>query len=70
MLKSCKSDRAILIPVFYSVAPSEVRCMANGLRAEAHERKWQCNPKTIQRWKDDLSHSAGISGLELEACNG
>jgi GTPase SAR1 family protein len=73
MWKTCNSDRAIIIPVFYRVKPSEVRWPAKGPYGEAllsHKMKGRFNSQTIQDWKDALFHAAGISGFELEACNG
>lgn len=68
-LKTCESDRDILIPVFYRVKPFEVRSMAKGPYAEArlsHEKKNRFNPS----WASALCDAANISGYELEECNG
>nr|ABR17826.1 unknown [Picea sitchensis] len=71
MLKSGKT----IIPVFYDVKPADLR--AGGKYAEELAKKGTCGGKrkrydsdTIEEWRNALSHVAGISGFELEKCNG
>jgi len=75
-----------IIPVFYYVKPAELRWTRgkDGGYAKAleelekkttsdpqtGEEKLRYDSSTIENWKNALSNVAGISGFELEACNG
>ena len=71
MLKSQKP----IIPVFYGVAPSEVRWTQRGKIGkyaqdlQKHEDKQRYNLNIIENWRKALSEVADISGFELENCN-
>eukprot|EP00253_Pinus_taeda_P028406 PITA_28406 len=75
-----------VIPVFYKVKPEELRWTRGkeggyakaleGLEKkmstdpQTGEEKLRYDPSLIQNWRNALSKAAGISGFELEACNG
>jgi len=77
---------ATTIPVFYNVRPAELRWTRgkDGLYAQAlnklekkkaydpqtNEEKARYDSTTIESWRNALSSVAGISGFELESCNG
>ena len=69
-------SKAIILPVFYKVKPSEVRWTGkdnHGAYARAlrnHEEKQRYDLKTIQTWRKALHHVANISGFELQESNG
>eukprot|EP00253_Pinus_taeda_P015240 PITA_15240 len=79
-------SKSPIIPVFYHVKPAELRWTRGkeggyGKALEKLEKKTTFDPETsevklrydsgtIKNWKNALSHVAGISGFELEACNG
>eukprot|EP00253_Pinus_taeda_P024809 PITA_24809 len=74
-------SKAVIIPVFYGVKPDTLRWTqgkgdyADALRVLEKKRKRdQVTPRhdstTIESWREALSNVAGISGFELEACNG
>eukprot|EP00253_Pinus_taeda_P003101 PITA_03101 len=72
-----------IVPVFYHVKPDELRWTRGGYaRAlEGLAKKTSTDPQTgeeklrydssvIENWRNALFKAAGISGFELEACNG
>jgi len=72
-----------IIPVFYHVKPAELRWAQGGYARALREleKKKASDPQTreeklrydssmIENWRDALLKVAGISGFELEACNG
>lgn len=72
-----------IIPVFYHVKPEELRWTRGGYGRALEElgKKTSTDPQTgeeklrhdsnvIENWRNALFKAAGISGFELEACNG
>eukprot|EP00253_Pinus_taeda_P011327 PITA_11327 len=74
-----------VVPVFYKVKPEELRwTRGKGGYAKAleelekktstdpqtGEEKLRYDPSLIENWRNALFEAAGISGFELEACNG
>jgi hypothetical protein len=72
-----------IIPVFYHVKPAELRWAQGGYARALREleKKKASDPQTreeklrydssmIENWRDALFKVAGISGFELETCNG
>jgi hypothetical protein len=56
-----------VLPVFYDVDPSEVRYQ-KGSYGEAflkHEQRFQRDSETLQRWREDLTQVANLSGWDL-----
>nr|XP_023906331.1 toll/interleukin-1 receptor-like protein [Quercus suber] len=59
-------DRGILtvLPIFYHVEPTDVRHQKNTF-AEAfakHEKRFEENPKMVQKWRVALTNAADLSG--------
>jgi hypothetical protein len=68
-------SRAVILPVFYNVRPSELRRTKDkdGMYAPAfrsHEKKNLYNSARIEEWRKALSHVSAITGFDLNACNG
>ncbi|GAU40525.1 hypothetical protein TSUD_92970 [Trifolium subterraneum] len=56
-----------VLPVFYDVDPSEVRYQ-KGSYGEAflkHEQRFQRDSEMLQRWREDLTQVANLSGWDL-----
>jgi hypothetical protein len=67
-------SRSSIIPVFYNVRPSELRCTegGDGVYAQAldeHTKKGRYCVDAIEKWRNALSQAAMISGYEFEAFN-
>uniref|UniRef100_A0A7N2LEV3 ADP-ribosyl cyclase/cyclic ADP-ribose hydrolase n=1 Tax=Quercus lobata TaxID=97700 RepID=A0A7N2LEV3_QUELO len=63
-------DRGILrvLPIFYHVEPADVRDQKNTF-AEAfakHEKRFEENPKKVQKWRAALTNVANLSGERLK----
>ena len=63
-------DRGILIvlPIFYHVEPTDMRHQKNTF-AEAfakHEKRFEENPKKVQKWRAALTNVANLSGERLK----
>lgn len=67
---------APIIPVYYGVRPCDLRSTrteksmyARALQdlesKKTHEDKLQHDPATVEKWRNDLSRAADISGFEL-----
>ncbi|XP_056168983.1 disease resistance protein L6-like [Syzygium oleosum] len=69
MVECQKTGRQKIIPIFYDVAPSEVRHQTEGYAQAflAHENKKRHDEKTIQGWKDALSAVGAINGWDLHS---
>ncbi|XP_056174260.1 disease resistance protein RPV1-like [Syzygium oleosum] len=69
MVECQKTGRQKIIPIFYDVAPSEVRHQTEGYAKAflAHENKKRHDEKTIQGWKDALSAVGAINGWDLHS---
>lgn len=67
-------SRSTILPIFYKVEPSEVRCRDQtgvyGKALREHEEKGRYDSHTIVKWKEALKHVASISGFELKNYNG
>ena len=74
-------SKAPIVPVFYDVKPHEVRWTWYAQHIQRLEKKRKYDPQTqeeklrhdsatVENWRRALSLVAGISGFELDACNG
>ncbi|GLJ10587.1 hypothetical protein SUGI_0131180 [Cryptomeria japonica] len=64
--------KALFIPVFCDVKPSDLRHPNNGVYAPAfaeHEDKRRFNKKKLRQWKAALRFSSNISGYEFSTAN-
>ena len=64
--------RALFIPIFCDVKPSDVRFPDNGVYSAAfakHEEKGRVGKEKIDQWKAALHSSSLISGYEFTASN-
>ncbi|GLJ52631.1 hypothetical protein SUGI_1120180 [Cryptomeria japonica] len=65
--------KALFIPVFYDVKPSELRYLDKGCYAAAfaeHNKKKRFSKDKIDKWKAALESSADKSGYEFSTSNG
>ncbi|XP_056164708.1 disease resistance protein RUN1-like [Syzygium oleosum] len=69
MVECQKTGRQKIIPIFYDVAPSEVRHQTESYAKAflAHENKKRHDEKTIKGWKDALSAVGAINGWDLHS---
>ncbi|XP_056172852.1 disease resistance protein RPV1-like isoform X2 [Syzygium oleosum] len=69
MVECQKTRRQKIIPIFYDVAPSEVRHQTEGYAKAflAHENKKRHDEKTIEGWKDALRAVGAINGWDLHS---
>ncbi|XP_056172864.1 disease resistance protein L6-like isoform X2 [Syzygium oleosum] len=69
MVQCQKKSGQKIMPIFYDVAPSEVRYQTEGYAKAflAHENKKRHDEKTMQEWKDALSAVGAINGWDLHS---
>ncbi|XP_039156810.1 disease resistance protein RPV1-like isoform X2 [Eucalyptus grandis] len=67
MVKCKKNGGKMIMPIFYDVAPSEVRYQTGNYKNSflLHESKGRCDQKTIGEWKKALCQVGEINGWEL-----
>ncbi|KAL3727571.1 hypothetical protein ACJRO7_032326 [Eucalyptus globulus] len=67
MVECQENGRQKIIPIFYDVAPSEVRYQTGGYKEafRSHENKKRYDEKTMQDWKDALNTVGAIHGWDL-----
>ncbi|KAL3727568.1 hypothetical protein ACJRO7_032323 [Eucalyptus globulus] len=67
MVECQENGRQKIMPIFYDVAPSEVRYQTGGYKEafRSHENKKRYDEKTMQDWKDALSTVGAIHGWDL-----
>ena len=68
ILKCREEMGQTVIPVFYHVDPSDVRCQ-QGSFAEAfveHEERFKENLETVETWRSALTQVASLSGWHLQ----
>ncbi|KAF8038698.1 hypothetical protein BT93_B1289 [Corymbia citriodora subsp. variegata] len=69
MVENKKTGRQKIMPIFYDVAPSEVRYQTGGYgdAFHSHKKKKRHNENTMQGWKDALSAVGEINGWDLHS---
>ncbi|XP_039155059.1 disease resistance protein RPV1 [Eucalyptus grandis] len=67
MVECQKNGRQKIMPIFYDVAPSEVRHQIGGYAKafRSHEKKQRYDEETIHKWKAALSVVGAINGWDL-----
>ncbi|XP_059073256.1 disease resistance RPP13-like protein 4 [Cryptomeria japonica] len=65
-----RKEKALFIPVFCDVNPSELRYPHKGIYAFAkHEENGRFSKKKLQQWKEALRSSSLVSGYEFSTSN-
>ncbi|KAL3727548.1 hypothetical protein ACJRO7_032307 [Eucalyptus globulus] len=69
MVECQKTKGQKIVPIFYDVAPSEVRHLTGGYGKafHLHENKKRHDEKIVQEWKDALTVVGQIKGLDLQS---
>ncbi|XP_039154695.1 disease resistance protein RPV1-like [Eucalyptus grandis] len=69
MVECKKTQRQKIMPIFYDVAPSEVRYQTGGYKEafRLHEEKQRYSKDTICEWKTALSAVGAINGWDLHS---
>ena len=64
ILECSKKQSHLMLPVFYRVDPSHVRKQSGSYQTafKTHENNKSINKQQLQKWRDDLTHSANLSG--------
>ncbi|KAF7850460.1 hypothetical protein BT93_L5472 [Corymbia citriodora subsp. variegata] len=69
MVECQKTKGQKIMPIFYDVAPAEVRYQTGGYENafHIHKNKKRYDEKTIQKWKDSLIVVGQINGWDLQS---
>ncbi|KAL3727592.1 hypothetical protein ACJRO7_032345 [Eucalyptus globulus] len=69
MVECQKTKGQKIMPIFYDVAPSEVRHLTGGYGEafHSHEKKKRHDEKIVQEWKDALAVVGQINGWDLQS---
>ncbi|KAF7850458.1 hypothetical protein BT93_L5470 [Corymbia citriodora subsp. variegata] len=69
MVTCQKTGRQKIMPIFYDVAPSEVRHQTEVYKEafHSHKNKKRHDGKTIQEWKDALKEVSDLNGWDLHS---
>lgn len=69
MVESKNTRRHKIMPIFYDVAPSEVKYQTNhyGNAIVSHANKKRFNDETINKWKATLNEVGALKGWNLQS---
>ena len=64
ILDCSKNQSQLVLPVFYRVDPSHVRKQSGSYQTafETHQNNKSINKQQLQKWREDLTHAANLSG--------
>ncbi|MED6180964.1 hypothetical protein PIB30_014943 [Stylosanthes scabra] len=65
VIQCMKQDKRIVIPVFYSVLPSDVRYQSNSFKEafDKHQRRFKGDAAKVQSWRSALKEASNLSGF-------